>query len=94
MSLGAAFERVEDGRVDQPDNRSDVAFRRRDLVDRERLVGVLFVRHHVERETFGNLFEQLLRLFRLLEQVRDLRERRDLDPQLLVELDARARRSG
>ena len=40
---------------------------------------------HVEREAFGDFFEHALRLLGLLEQVRDLRKRRDLDAQLLVQ---------
>ena len=55
------------------------------LVDGERLVRVAFFADHVEREAFGDLFEHALRLLGLLEQLGDLRERGDLDAQLLVQ---------
>jgi hypothetical protein len=38
MSLAPPLQRVEDGGVDQLDDRRDVRVRRRELVDRERLV--------------------------------------------------------
>ena len=82
---GAPFERVEDRGVHQLDNRRDVAVGGGQLVDRERFVGVLFVADDVEREAFGDLFENPLGLLGLLEQVGDLRERGDLDLQLLLE---------
>ena len=81
----APLERVEDGRVDQLDDRRDVAVGGREAVDRQRLVLIVLVADHVEREALGHLFEHALRLLGLLEQIGDLRERRHLDAQLLVE---------
>ena len=72
---GAPFERVEDGGIDQLDDRRDVGIDRGKLVDGERFVGVVFVADDIEREAFGDFFEHALRLLGLLEQVGDLRER-------------------
>ena len=83
---GAPFERVEQGGVHQLDHRGDVAIGTQ-LLDRERLVGVLFVAHHVEREAFGHLFEHPLALLGLLEQVGDLAQGRHFDAQLFAEQD-------
>ena len=47
--------------------------------------GIFFVPDNVEREAFGHFFENALRLLGLLEQVRNLRKRRNLHPQLLAE---------
>ena len=82
---GAPLERVEDGGVHQLDDRRDVGIGGGQLVDGERFVGVAVVADHVEREALGDLFENALRLLGLLEQVGDLRERGDLDAQLLVQ---------
>ena len=81
---GAPLQRVEDGGIDQLDDRRDVAIDRGELVDGERLFGVLFIDHHVQREAFGNLFQNALGLLGLLEQVGNLGQRGDLDAQLLV----------
>ena len=81
---GPPFQRVEDRGVHQLDDRRDIAVGRGQLVDRERLVGVLLLADDIEREAFRDLFENALRLLRLLQQVGDLRQRRDLDPQLLL----------
>ena len=91
---GAPFERVEDGGIHQLDHRRDVGVGGGQLVDGERFVRVLFVADHVQREAFGDFFEHALRLLGLLEQIGDLRERGDLDPQLLAAAAAPARRSG
>jgi hypothetical protein len=72
----AALERGEDGGVDQPDDRADVFFRGQ-LLDRDVFVGIVVGRDHVEGQPFGGLVEHALRLLGLLEQVGDLRERRD-----------------
>ena len=84
---GAPLERVEDGGVHQLDHRRDVAVGGQ-LVDGERFVLVLFLAdHHVQREAFGDFFEHALGLLGFLEQVGDLRERGDLDVQLLLQQD-------
>ena len=85
---GAAFEGVEDGGVDQLDDRRDVAVAGGELVDGEGFVGVLFVADDVEREAFGDFFEDALGLFGLLEQVGDLGGGGDFDAELLVEQEA------
>ena len=43
------------------------------------LVAGLVLRHHVQREAFGDLFQHALRLLGLLEELGDLRQRGDLD---------------
>ena len=83
---GAPLQRVEDGGVHQLDHRRDVAVGGQ-LVDGERFVLVLFVADDVEREAFGHFFEHALRLLGFLEQVGNLRERGDLDAQLLLQQD-------
>ena len=55
------------------------------LVDRKRFVGIFLFADDVQRETFGDFFEHALGLLGLLEQVRDLRKRGDLDAQFLAE---------
>ena len=70
---GAAFERVEDGGIHQLDDRRDVAIGRRETVYGQRLIAIAFFGYYVEREAFGNLFEDALRLFGLLQQIGDLR---------------------
>ena len=82
---GPPLERVEDGGVHQLDHRRDIGIARRQPVDGQRLVGILFVPDHVEREALGDFVQHALRLLGFLEQVGDLRERRDLDPQLLAQ---------
>ncbi len=71
---GAAFERGEDGGVDQPDDGADVFFAG-ELLDGDVFVGVVFAGEHVEGEAFAGFVENALRLLRLLQQVGDLRER-------------------
>ena len=85
---GAPFERVEDGGIDQLDDRRDVAVTGREAVDGERFVRIVFVADNVEREAFGDLFENTLRLFGLLEQIGDLGGGGDRDLQLLVKQEA------
>ena len=67
------FERVENGRIHQLDNRRDISFVRGQLVDREILIGVLIVADNVERKAFGDFFEHALRLLGFLEQIGNLR---------------------
>ncbi len=82
---GAPLQRVEDGGVHQLDHRRDVAVGGQ-LVDGERFVLVLFLAdHHVQREAFGDLFQHALRLLGFLEQIGNLRQRGDLDVQLLLQ---------
>ena len=73
---GAAFERGEDGGVDQADDGADVFFAGQ-LFDRDVFVGVFFAGEHVEGEPFAGFVEHALRLLGLLQQVGDLRERGD-----------------
>ena len=82
---GAPLQRVEDGGVHQLDHRRDIGIARRQAVDRQRLVGILFVPDHVERKTLGDFVQHALRLLGFLEQVGDLRECRDLDAELLAQ---------
>ena len=84
----APFERVEDRGVDQLDDRRDIAVARGQAVDGKRLVRVLFVAHDVEREAFGDFFQNALRLLGLLQQIGDLRSGGHLHPQLLVQQQA------
>ena len=84
---GAAFERGEDGRVDETDDRRDVVIGR-ELLDGDVLVGGVFTGEHVEGKAFGGFVEHALRLLRLLEEVGDLRERGDAGD------DARAEQTG
>ena len=72
---GAAFEGVEDGGIDQLDDRRDVAVDGGELVDGEGFVGIVFVADDVEGEAFGDFFEDALGLLGLLEEVGDLGER-------------------
>ena len=85
---GAALERVEDGGVDQLDDGSDVAIALGEFVDRESFVGVVVVAYDVEREAFGDFFEDALGLLGLLEEVADLGGSGDFDAQLFVEQEA------
>ena len=85
---GAPLEGVEDGGIDQLDDRRDVAVDGGEPVDGERFVGIVFVADDVEREAFGDFFEDALRLLGLLEQVGDLGGGGDLDAQFLVEQQA------
>ncbi len=55
------------------------------LVDGKGFVRILFVADDVEREAFGDFFEDALRLLGLLEQVGNLREGGDFDAQLLAQ---------
>ncbi len=57
------------------------------LVDGKRFVGVFFFANNVEREAFGDFFEDALGLLGLLEQIGDLGKRGDFDAQLLAEQD-------
>ena len=84
----AALEGVEDGGIDQLDDRRDVAIDGSEPVDGKRFFGVILVADDVERETFGDLFEDALRLFGLLEQIGNLGGGGDLDAQFLVEQQA------
>ena len=79
----ASLQRVEHGGVDQLDDGSDPAVPG-EPVDREGLVGILG-RADVEGELLGDLLQNSLGLFRLVQQVVDLRQGRDRDPQLLAE---------
>ncbi len=81
---GAAFERGEDGGVDQADDGRDVVFGG-DALDGDVLVGVVFAGEHVEGQAFAGFVEHALRLLGLLEQVGDLRERGDAGDQALAE---------
>jgi len=63
---GAPFEGVEDRGVDQLDDGRDVAIGGGELVDGESLVAIAVFEDDVERETFGDLFEDALRLLGLL----------------------------
>ena len=85
---GAAFEGVEDGGVDQLDDRRDVAVDGGEAVDGKRFVGIVFVADDVEREAFGDFFEDALGLLGLLEEVGDLGGGGDFDAELLVEQQA------
>ena len=49
---------------------------------------ILLVPDHVQREAFGDLVQNALRLLGFLQQVGNLRERRHLHPQLLVQQHA------
>ena len=60
----AALEGGKDGGIHQPDNRADVLFRR-ELLDRDILIGIVFGGNDVEREALGRLVEHSLRLLRL-----------------------------
>ncbi len=73
---GAAFERGEDGRIDQADDRADVFFRGQ-LLDRDVFIRVVFAGDDVKGQPLGRFIEHALRLLRFLEQVGDLRERGD-----------------
>ena len=66
----------------------DVAVAGGEAVDGERFVGIVFVADDIEREAFGDFFEDALRLLGLLEKVGDLGGGGDLDAQLLVEQEA------
>ena len=72
----APLQRSEDGRIHEPDDRAHVALRRQ-LVDRDALVATLFFRHHRKREAFARIFEHSLRLLGFLEDLGDLRQRRN-----------------
>ena len=85
---GAAFEGVEDGGIDELDDRRDVAVDGGEAVDGKRFVGVVLVADDVEREAFGDLFEDALGLLGLLEEVGDLGGGGDFDAELLVEEEA------
>ena len=85
---GAAFERVEDGGVDQLDDRRDVVIDGGELVDGKGFVGVFIVADDVEGEAFGDFFEDALGLLGLFEEVGDLGVGGDLDAQLFVEQEA------
>ena len=85
---GAAFEGVEDGGIDQLDDGRDVAVDGGEPVDGEGFVGVVFVADDVEREAFGDFFEDALGLLGLLEEVGDLGGGGDFDAQLFVEQEA------
>ena len=80
---GAPFERVEDRRIDQTDDRRDVGIAGQ-LVDGKGLAGV-FGANDVENEALGDFFENALRLLGFLQQIVDLRQRRDVDAQLLAQ---------
>ena len=79
------LQRVEDGRVHQFDHRGDVAVGSGQLVDREGFVLIALIRHHVQREAFGDFLQHALRLLGLLQQLGDLRKRRHFHAQLSVE---------
>ena len=70
----AAFQRSEDGRIHQPDDRRNIIIGGQ-LFDRDILVGVLLAREHVERQTFARLIQHALRLLVLLQQIRNLAQR-------------------
>ncbi len=84
----APLERVEDRGVDQLDDRRDVAIDRSEPVDGKRFFGVVFVAHDVEREAFGDFFEDALRLLGFLEEVGNLGGGRHLDAEFLVQQQA------
>ena len=74
---GATLERGEDGGVDQADDGADV-FIAGQLFDGDVFVGIAVIAgDDVEGEAFAGFVEDALRLFGLLEQVGDLRERGD-----------------
>ena len=81
---GAAFERGEDGGVDQPDDGADVFFAGQ-LLDGDVFVLVVVAGEHVEGEAFAGFVEHALRLLGLLEQVGDLRERGDAGEDAMAE---------
>ena len=66
----------------------DVAVDGGEAVDGKRFVGVVLVADDVEREAFGDFFEDALGLLGLLEKVGDLGGGGDFDAQLLVEEQA------
>src|SRR5712692_9332847 len=76
---GPPLKGGEDRGIDQPDDRAHVARRRSQLVDGDGLVIARFVfADHVEREAFAGIFQNALRLLRLLKNFGDLLEGRNL----------------
>ena len=70
---GAAFERGEDGGVDEADDGREIVFAG-EALDGDVLVGIVFGREDVERQPFRCFVEDALGLLGLLEQIGDLRE--------------------
>ena len=85
---GAALEGVEDGGIDELDDRRDVAVDGGEAVDGEGFFGVILVSDDVERETFGDFFEDALRLLGFLEEIGDLGGGGDFDAEFFVQQQA------
>ena len=79
-----------DRRVDQPDDRADVA---REPLDGEVVLAALVVLEHLQLEAFGGLLEDALRALALLEDRLDRRRRADRHLDRRAEQHATARRS-
>ena len=82
---GAALERLEDDRVDEPDDRAGV---RRELVDGEGLFARLVLAEELHLEAFGGLLEHALRALALLQNRLDRRRRADAHADRRAQLDA------
>ena len=85
---GAAFEGVKDGGIDELDDRRDVAVTGGKFIDGKGFFGIFLVANDIEREAFGDLFENALGLLGLLEQVADLGGGGDADAQFFAEKEA------
>ena len=79
---GAPLDGREDRRVDQPDDRTDVA---REPLDGEIVFADLFVFEQLDLELFGRLVEHALRAFALLQDRLDRRARADHDAHMRAE---------
>ena len=82
---GSPFQGIEDGGIDQLDDRGDVVVGRGKLIDGEGFVLIFLVGDDVQGKAFGDFFKNALALLGLLEKLGDLRESGDLYPEFLIE---------
>ena len=85
---GPPLQRGEDRGIHQADNRADVALRGQPVDGDAVLAARLVFDDHRQGEAFAGFFQHALRLFRLLEDFADLRQRRNLGEDALAQQQA------
>src|SRR5580692_3355347 len=86
---GPPLQRGEDRSIDQANNRADITLLRCQPVDRNALFGTgLILPDYIQGEAFAGVFENPLRLLRLLEDFGDLRQRRNFGDDALAQKQA------